>query len=149
MTRDSGSSTVSRVRAWFSRARLRGQGAHLRDSSLFGSTVEIDTGQSPGHAVSAPSTIRSESVAQLAEALLACASVSHGATRNAIIDSLPAHIRHGFDRSGIAHTDVTNLVRRAANYEGGLAALAQAVRDFEGDSLPMQQVDEVMRRMTG
>ncbi len=80
----------------------------------------------------------------LAKALLRCPTVLDRQNRDAIVNDLPEEIRVGVSRSDSALLDVQNIIGLALNYEGGLDAFIEGVRLFEGDSLPMAEVDRVL-----
>jgi hypothetical protein len=80
----------------------------------------------------------------LARALLRCPTVFDRQTRDAIVNDLPEMIRLGISRSDTALLDVRNIISLALNYQGGLAAFIDGVRAFEGDSLPIAEVDRVL-----
>ncbi len=82
----------------------------------------------------------------LAKALLRCPSVQNRQSRNVIVASLPEPVRFALSRSDQQLLDVQNIIEASLNYEGGLNALIAAVRSFEGDSLPMRAVDQVLKQ---
>lgn len=81
---------------------------------------------------------------KLAKALLRCPTVLDRENRDAIVSDLPEEIRLGVSRSDTALLDVQNIIGLALNYEGGLEAFIEGVRLFEGNSLPMAEVDRVL-----
>lgn len=80
----------------------------------------------------------------LAAALLACPSMADRGRRDAIVRELPADIQHSITRSDAGLLDVTNTLNAALNYPHGLDTLIDLVRIFEGDSLPMREMDRVL-----
>lgn len=80
----------------------------------------------------------------LVDALLACPTISNRQTRDTVIDSLPTQIKGNIQRSSADRVDVTNLVNTVLNYRDGLPELVERVRAFEGDSLPMQKLDQLV-----
>jgi len=80
----------------------------------------------------------------LAKALLRCPSVANRQNRDAIVNELPEDIRLGIGRSDAPLVDVRNIVDGCLNYEGGLQLLIEGVRGYEGDSLPMREVDRLV-----
>lgn len=80
----------------------------------------------------------------LAKTLLRCPTVLDRQNRDAIVSDLPEEIRLGVSRSDSALLDVQNIIGLALNYEGGLSAFIEGVRLFEGNSLPMAEVDRVL-----
>lgn len=80
----------------------------------------------------------------LAKSLLRCPTVLDRQNRDAIVNDLSEEIRLGVSRSDSALLDVQNIIGLALNYEGGLNAFIEGVRLFEGNSLPMAEVDRVL-----
>jgi hypothetical protein len=80
----------------------------------------------------------------LAKTLLRCPTVLDRQNRDAIVSDLPEEIRLGVSRSDSALLDVQNIIGLALNYDGGLHAFIEGVRLFEGNSLPMAEVDRVL-----
>lgn len=81
---------------------------------------------------------------ELVDALLACPTMSNRQTRDTLVDSLPSQIKGNVQRSSADRVDVTNLVTTVLNYRDGLSELVERVRAFEGDSLPMQNLDRLL-----
>ncbi len=95
----------------------------------------------PAQAVALTSAAR----LKLAKALLQCPSVRNAQNRHAIVNDLPTDIQRGISRGETPLTDVRNIVEACLNYEGGLALLIESVRGYESDSLPMREVDRLLR----
>ena len=91
-----------------------------------------------------PAPLTNGAKLNLARALLRCPTVSDRQSRDAIVNDLPEDIRLGVSRSDSALLDVQNIITRCVNYTDGLQALIQGVRGFEGDSLPMAEVERVL-----
>lgn len=85
----------------------------------------------------------------LVNALLACASFRDRETRDTIVDALPQAIRAGIRRHDADRVDATNIVSRCMDFSDGIVTLVDTVREYEGDSLPMQQVALVVRTIMG
>ncbi|OQA40157.1 MAG: hypothetical protein BWY52_02935 [Chloroflexi bacterium ADurb.Bin325] len=81
---------------------------------------------------------------QLVDALLGCPTMQGGQSRDAVLDDLRAEIRNTARRHSSARVDVNNIVSAALAYAGGLQELVEAVRNYEGDSLPMAEVDRTV-----
>lgn len=81
----------------------------------------------------------------LVNALLACASFRDRRTRDTIVDALPQAARTGIKRHDVDRVDATNIVSRCMDFSDGIMTLVDAVREYEGDSLPMRRVDSVVR----
>lgn len=80
---------------------------------------------------------------QLIEALLACPTVSNRGMRDTVVNDLPSDIKMNIRRNDVDRIDVANLVTACLNYTNGLSELIESVRFYEGNSLPMQQLDRV------
>lgn len=81
---------------------------------------------------------------QLVNALLACPSMANRQTRDTIVNDLRDEIKVNVTRNESARVDVNNIVTTAANYANGLEDLITLVRFYEGDSLSMQAVDQLL-----
>lgn len=86
---------------------------------------------------------------ELVNALLACSVMSNRHTRDTVVDSLPTNIKNSITHNATDRVDVNNIVARCADFAGGLDELIQIVQDFEGDSLPMQELNVVWQRIQG
>ncbi|MCP4542430.1 MAG: hypothetical protein GY832_35350 [Chloroflexi bacterium] len=84
---------------------------------------------------------------ELVNALLACPTMSDQNTRDAVINELPDAIKGGIQRNSSARVDVNNVVTRCLNYVNGIEELVEIVCDYEGSSIPMQGLDEVVRQI--
>ncbi|MBN1875108.1 MAG: hypothetical protein JXA33_12820 [Anaerolineae bacterium] len=80
----------------------------------------------------------------LVHALLACPNVRNRHIRDAIVDDLPAEIRGMIFRHSADQVDTINIVSTCLNYENGLATLIEIVQFYEGDSLSMQTLNQVV-----
>lgn len=85
-----------------------------------------------------------QSKMQLVNALLACPSMDDRQTRNDIVNNLSDAIKSNIKRSDTARVDLLNIVNTATNYANGLEELITWVRFYEGDSLTMQAVDQLL-----
>ena len=85
-----------------------------------------------------------QSKMQLVNALLACPSMDDRQTRNDIVNNLSDAIKSNIKRSDTARVDILNIVNTATNYANGLEELITWVRFYEGDSLSMQAVDQLL-----
>lgn len=88
------------------------------------------------------STLSNRQIGQLAGALLACPAISDSQTRQAIVDDLPDFIEDKIKRYPAGRADVISIIKTCMRYEKGIQALIDAVHLYEGDSLPMRQVQE-------
>ncbi|MBN1875109.1 MAG: caspase family protein [Anaerolineae bacterium] len=84
---------------------------------------------------------------ELVNALLACPTMRDRHTRDVVVDNLPNNIKNSIVRNAADRVDVNNIVTRCADFAGGMEELVEVVRDFEGDSLPMQGVDAVWQHI--
>ena len=60
------------------------------------------------------------------------------------LSNLPGDIRNNIQRNSSDRVDVMNIVTTALNYADGLEQLVGIVRAFEGDSMPMQNLDRLL-----
>lgn len=81
---------------------------------------------------------------ELVNALLACISFRDRKIRDVIVDELPHEISTRIDRNEVARIDATNIVSRCMDFSDGIDVLIAKVREYEGDSLPMRQLDAVV-----
>ena len=99
----------------------------------------------PGNPLPMPKhQLTPQSKMQLVNALLACPSMDDRQTRNDIVNNLPDAIKSNIKRSDTARVDVINIVNTATNYANGLEELITWVRFYEGESLSMQAVDQLL-----
>jgi len=82
--------------------------------------------------------------AELVNALLACPTMGNRHMRDAVVDDLPDDIKNNISRNSADRVDVANIVKRCLNYADGIKELIEIVRIYEGDSIPMQKVDETI-----
>lgn len=83
---------------------------------------------------------------QLAEALLACPTIANRHTRDVVVNDLPDSIKGNIRRSDTDRVDVVNIITTALNYVNGLEDLVTIVRFYEGDSIWMQGVDQLLAK---
>jgi hypothetical protein len=81
----------------------------------------------------------------LIQALLVCPTISDRHTRDTVVSELPADVRSNIRRNTVDRVDVSNIVTACMNYEGGLQALIESVRFYEGNSIPRQNLDALWR----
>jgi hypothetical protein len=81
---------------------------------------------------------------QLAEALLACPTMANRQKRETVINDLPDAIKSNIQRSDTDRFDVVNLITTVLNYANGLDELLAIIRYYEGDSVGMQSVDQLL-----
>jgi hypothetical protein len=80
----------------------------------------------------------------LVDALLGCPTMQARQGRDTVVDELRADIRNNVERHSAPRLDVNSIVSTALVYAGGLQELIETVRNYEGDSLPMAEVDRVI-----
>ncbi len=80
----------------------------------------------------------------LVDALLGCPTMQARQSRDTVVEDLRADIRNNVERHNAPRLDVNSIVSTALVYAGGLQELIEAVRNYEGDSLPMIEVDRVI-----
>lgn len=81
----------------------------------------------------------------LVEALLACPTVGNRNTRDTVLNDLPSDVKVNIRRNDVDRVDVSNIVTACLNYTNGIHELIEAVRFYEGNSIPMQKVDAIWR----
>jgi len=81
---------------------------------------------------------------QLVDALLGCPTLQSRQGRDTVVEELRADIRNNVERHSAPRLDVNSIVSTALVYAGGLQELIETVRSYEGDSLPMAEVDRVI-----
>lgn len=111
-------------------------------------TIAADTApSSPGNPP--PTTKRQLFVPakmQLAEALLACPTMANRQSRDGVVNDLPAPIKSNIRRSDTDRVDVVNILTTVVNYANGLEDLITIIRFYEGDSIGMQGVDQLLAK---
>jgi hypothetical protein len=81
---------------------------------------------------------------QLVKALLKCHTMSDRSARDAVLEDLPDDIRSNIQRHSRDRVDVNNIVTICLKYSNGIEELFDIVRDYEGDSIGMREVDKVI-----
>lgn len=71
--------------------------------------------------------------AKLVEALLKCDRMKTPQSRSRIVRDLPAEIQHRIVAGGTSKEDVDEIVRVSEDFEGGLKALLDRVKYYEGE----------------
>ena len=80
----------------------------------------------------------------LAQALLQCDAMSSRSAREAVVGCLPAQIRQRVKYGPNDLIDVVNIVMAAANFPDGLRQLIDCVRQFEGGTYAMADVERLV-----
>jgi len=86
--------------------------------------------------------ILQEDVNPLVDLLLACPSMADGSARDTVVQQLPPAIINSISRAPHSKVDVWNIVNTCRNYNGGIDALVEAVRFFDGGTTQMQALDK-------
>lgn len=93
---------------------------------------------------SSPRRPTDEEKRALAQALLQCEAMSSRAAREPVVGCLPAQIRQRIKYGPNDLIDAINIVAAAANFPDGLRQLIACVRQFEGETYAMQEVDRLV-----
>ncbi len=80
----------------------------------------------------------------LAQALLQCDAMSSRSAREAVVGCLPAQIRQRVKYGPNDLIDAVNIVMAAANFPDGLRQLIDCVRQFEGGTYAMADVERLV-----
>lgn len=81
---------------------------------------------------------------ELVEALLDCSMMSDRGSRDAIVEQLPIEIRGSIKRSNLDKIDITNIVSRCLDFEGGIQQLSETLHSFEGETPAMRKIQELV-----
>jgi hypothetical protein len=81
---------------------------------------------------------------ELVEALLNCPTIINRDTREAVVQDLPDSIQRNIRDSPQLNVAVRNIVATCLNFQNGIKDLVESVRRYEGDSIPMQRLDELV-----
>jgi hypothetical protein len=101
--------------------------------------------QPPPDSQSQPQPVRQltmPEITQLTWLLMPCPSLQDAETRKTVLEMLPAQIFNSIRHHASNQVHVLNIVRTCTNYPGGLDALIEAVRFFDGGTACMQAVDD-------
>lgn len=93
--------------------------------------------------------ITREQKRELVDALLACSAMRDRYSRDAVVNNLRNDIAISITRHNTDRVDVNNIVTRCADFADGIKELLECVRDIEGSSIPMQNVDAVWQHIQG
>ena len=85
-----------------------------------------------------------QKIRELVDALLNCPSISDNATRDSVISDLPDDIKNRTHRHNMGRVDVKNLVETCLNYPQGLNTLIDRLAYYEGESIAMQKVKNLI-----
>ncbi|MCP4343976.1 MAG: TIR domain-containing protein [Desulfobacterales bacterium] len=82
---------------------------------------------------------------KLVNSLLSCSCISDRNSRTSVINELRKDIKHGIPRSPVDRVDVVNIVNRCFAFSDGINELIRVVHMFEGDSIYMQEVYDLLK----
>lgn len=80
----------------------------------------------------------------LVDALLEVPTVADDESRKLLLGRLRPEIRNSVAGNPRARLHVMNIVTTCRNYDGGVQELVRALREVEGDSLPVRRVREIV-----
>ncbi|MDM8516201.1 hypothetical protein QUF76_08395 [Desulfobacterales bacterium HSG16] len=81
---------------------------------------------------------------KLAKMMMDCRTMQNRQSRDAVVDQLPPEIKNTVNRLDMAFADTLNIVGRCKDFNDGLKALVCVLKDFEGDSNAMRNVEKIM-----
>ncbi|HEX9000398.1 MAG TPA: hypothetical protein VGB07_10905, partial [Blastocatellia bacterium] len=84
---------------------------------------------------------------KLVDALLGCDCLNTPQSRDQIIASLPPAIQNRINRHSNARQDVLSIVNTCLQFPAGLESFLEIVGSFEGDSIPRQKVQIVLKEV--
>jgi hypothetical protein len=90
---------------------------------------------------------RRASLMTFVDALLAIPTVGREASRRMLLEQLRPEIANAVPYSPQSRHHVLGLVTTCMNYQGGLDELLELVRELEGESMPVRQLDETVARL--
>jgi hypothetical protein len=90
---------------------------------------------------------RRASLMTFVDALLAIPTVGRESSRRVLLEQLRPEIANAVPYSPQSRHHVLGLVTTCMNYQGGLDELLELVRDLEGPSMPVRQLDETVARL--
>ena len=92
-------------------------------------------------------TLSPEEQDELTALLLKCAAISDRAQREAVIRRLTPDIRQRIDRGKTDLTDVSQIVNKCAEYEGGIEQLVRATRAIDGYTRSVKAVIAFLKEL--
>jgi hypothetical protein len=78
---------------------------------------------------------------ELAKLLLECMTMQNPGGRAQVIGALKPAIRNAAPNNGAALMEMVGLLKICENHSDGIQNLIEELRNYEGDSIPMRQVD--------
>jgi hypothetical protein len=107
-------------------------------------TPQRNTGSNESAPAPAPRKFGPAQRMQLAKLLLECQSIKLPGSRETIINMLDG-ISNNVVRDHAPLIEVVNLINACLAYENGLPDFLEVLRAFEGDSIPMRNVDVFLK----
>jgi hypothetical protein len=92
-------------------------------------------------------TISPEQKEALVKALSKCPAIMNRDTREAVMRDLPDSIQSNIRESPQLNVTVRNIVDTCLHYRGGIRNLLEILRRYERESIPMQEIDQIWRRI--
>ncbi|MBA3530520.1 MAG: hypothetical protein H0T73_01175 [Ardenticatenales bacterium] len=80
-------------------------------------------------------------------ALLACDTIKDHEQRRAMLAELPREMATAIPANNVDRVHVLNIVNTWLQYANGFPQLLETLRAFEGDKLPMQEVEAMVRQL--
>src|SRR2546425_10585041 len=77
--------------------------------------------------------------------LLKCLSIKNREQRDLVLDFLPLDITQNISRGKTDFADVANIVKTCLGYLEGIEQLSYAVYQVEGNTLPWQALEKLLR----
>lgn len=71
-------------------------------------------------------------------------AMSNPLTRQSIVQELPKDIRHSFSPGNNVKEDTLQIINACLRYSGGIAELIKVVHYFEGDTIPMAKLCQLL-----
>jgi hypothetical protein len=109
--------------------------------TLFGETVKIKSASKLPNI--SDTSWNQNKVYAVTNALLACPCMETKEKRTDVIREL-GDLRHDIKRRNDNRSDVKNILECCLKYENGLQTLMQAIRFYEGDSLPLKNLQAII-----
>jgi hypothetical protein len=127
--------------------RLLSLADELEEASSMSEVSIIESSSDPSKALESIS-LDFQQRQELIQVLLESSVMADRSIRDAIVADLPSDLSHSIRRSTEPRIDVNNIISSCLRYAKGLDALIEIVRFYEGDSLPMQKILTLYRRIT-
>ncbi len=81
---------------------------------------------------------------KLVEALLECPSLKDQHSLSALLNQLPKNMSNAIPHGSTNRDQVIKIVETCSKYPNGLTELVATIRVFEGETIPLQQVEELI-----